>query len=335
MMNITMIPYQIRATLLQLEPSTDLNWAKVLYEIFDEANIEVREEIDRQILKPKEIQWNRTENTFEFKITNSLETLKHRLDNERMRSIANKLSNSLHWLEQITDCVQIADYLENTLHQIDLIPVDDHLGLQREKLLIRRVFLQDVAKLVRNLNIHIHPNVRDLTVNQIKCFIIEVFIKQQLLGYWFKPLLTKSSNLFAHPFFKYFIVSEQKIRKFDIVNTSEFIYLIAPIQHFEQNPYSIRRFLFEEHIEYNNQIYLTGLVIDPKQISENAYRVQTDQLIQKMVTIQHQVHRDVIEIVQEFESFTETKLLPFLMQPLGMVGKNSDLVAQNHIKTIE
>ncbi|CAM9376038.1 hypothetical protein ACBE110449_19890 [Acinetobacter bereziniae] len=90
-----MIPYQIRATLLQLEPSTDLNWAKVLYEIFDEANIEVREEIDRQILKPKEIQWNRTENTFEFKITNSLETLKHRLDNERMRSIANKLSNSL------------------------------------------------------------------------------------------------------------------------------------------------------------------------------------------------------------------------------------------------
>lgn len=125
-----------------------------------------------------------------------------------------------------------------------------------------------MAKLVRNLNIHIHPNVRDLTVNQIKCFIIEVFIKQQLLGYWFKPLLTKSSNLFAHPFFKYFIVSEQKIRKFDIVNTSEFIYLIAPIQHFEQNPYSIRRFLFEEHIEYNNQIYLTGLVIDPKQISE-------------------------------------------------------------------
>lgn len=334
-MNITMIPYQIRATLLQLEPSTDLNWERVLYQIFDEANMEVREEIDRQILKPKEIQWNRTENTFEFKITSSLESLKHRLDNARMRSIASKLSTSLLCLEQISDCIQIADYLENTLHQIDLIPVDDHLGLQREKLLIRRVFLQDAAKLVRLLNIQICPNVRDLTLNQIKCFIVEVFIKQQLLGYWFKPLLTKSSTLFNHPFFKYFIVSEQKIRKFDIVKTSEFIYLIAPIQHFEQNPYSIRRFLFEEHIEYNNQIYLTGLVIDPKQIGENAYRLQTDQLVQKMVTIQHQVHRDVIEIVQEFESFTETKLLPFLMQPLGMGGKNSDFVAQNHVKTIE
>ena len=334
-MNITMIPYQIRATLLQLEPSTDLNWEKVLYDIFDDANIEVREEIDRQILKPKEIQWNRVENTFEFKITNSLELLRHRLDNERMRSIANKLSNSLIWLKKINDCVQIADYIENTLQQIDLIPVEERLSFQREKLLIRRVFLQDVAELIRTLDIQVPPNIRNLTADQIKCFIIEVFIKQQLLGYWFKPLLAKSSELRAHPFFKYFILSEQKVRKFDIVQTSEFIYLIAPIQQFEQNPYSIRRFLFEERIEYNNQVYVTGLVLDLKRISENSYREETDELIHKMVTIQHQVHRDVIEIVQEFESFTENKLLPFLMQPLGMVGKNSDLVAQNHIKTIE
>jgi hypothetical protein len=334
-MNITMIPYQIRATLLQLEPSTDLNWEKVLYDIFDDANIEVREEIDRQILKPKEIQWNRFHNTFEFKITNSLETLKHSFQSERMRSIANKLSNSINWLKNIKDCVQIADYLENALHQIDLIPVEDQLNLQREKLLIRRVFLQDVAKLIRKLDIQAPPNIRYLTAAQIKCFIVEVFIKQQLLGYWFKPLLTKSSSILVHPFFKYFILKEQKVRKFDIVKTSEFIYLIAPIQYFEQNPYSIRRFLFEEHIEYNNQVYLTGLVLDPKQISDNSYREQFDELIQKMVTIQHQVHRDVIEIVQEFESFTETKLLPFLMQPLGMVGKNSDLVAQEHLKTIE
>lgn len=334
-MNITMIPYQIRATLLQLEPSTDLNWEKVLYDIFDDANIEVREEIDRQILKPKEIQWNRVENTFEFKITNSLELLRHRLDNERMRSIANKLSNSLLWLKKINDCVQIADYIENTLQQIDLIPVEERLSFQREKLLIRRVFLQDVAELIRTLDIQVPPNIRNLTADQIKCFIIEVFIKQQLLGYWFKPLLAKSSELRAHPFFKYFILSEQKVRKFDIVQTSEFIYLIAPIQQFEQNPYSIRRFLFEERIEYNNQVYVTGLVLDLKRISENSYREETDELIHKMVTIQHQVHRDVIEIVQEFESFTENKLLPFLMQPLGMVGKNSDIVAQNHIKTIE
>lgn len=252
-----------------------------------------------------------------------------------MRSIATKLSNSINWLKNITDSIQIADYLENALYQIDLISVDDHLNLQREKLLIRRVFLQDVAKLIRTLNIEAPAGIRNLTSDQIKCFIIEVFIKQQLLGYWFKPLLTKSSELMKRPFFKYFILREQRIRKFEIVKTSEFIYLIAPIENFEQNPYSIRRFLFEENIEYKNQVYVTGLVLDTDQMSESEYRDSTDLLIQKMVTIQHQVHRDVIEIVQEFEEFTENKLLPFLMEPLGMVGKNSDTVAQNHIKTIE
>ena len=67
-MNSTIIPYQIRAKLLQLEPSTDLYWEETLVSVFDEANIEVREEINQQILRPKEIQWNRSENSFEYKI---------------------------------------------------------------------------------------------------------------------------------------------------------------------------------------------------------------------------------------------------------------------------
>jgi len=209
-MNTTIIPYQIRARLLQLEPSTDLNWEHTLFDVFDDANIEVREEIDRQILKPKEIQWNRITNTFDYKITTSLAILKHSFASERMRSIASKLSNSIDWLKNISDSIQIADYLENALHQIDLIPVDDNLSLQREKLLIRRVFLQDVAKLIRKLDIQQPEGVRQLTSEQIKCFIIEVFIKQQLLGYWFKPLLSKSSELMKQPFFKYFILREQQ-----------------------------------------------------------------------------------------------------------------------------
>ncbi|MEG0487731.1 MAG: hypothetical protein RR575_07325 [Acinetobacter sp.] len=335
MMNSAVIPYQTRAMLSQLEPSTDLNWEGTLLHVFDTENIEVREEIDRQILKPKDIQWNRVTNTFEYTITNSLSILKHSFTSERMRSIASKLSNSINWLKNITDSVQIADYLENALHQIDLIPVDDNLSLQREKMLIRRVFLQDVAKLIRKIKIEPPQGIRHLTCEQIRCFIVEVFIKQQLLGYWFKPLLPKSAGLRNHPFFKYYVLEEQKVRKFDIVKTSEFIYLIAPIQNFEQNPYSIRRFLFEDNIEYKNQIFITGLVLEIDKIEDETYKNDIDQLMQKMVTIQSQVQKDVIEIVQDFEYFTDKKLLPFLMEPLGMSANNSDSVAQNHLKKIE
>ena len=168
------------------------------------------------------------------------------MSNERMRSIATKLSQSINWLKDIKDCVQIADYLENALHQIDQIPVDDNLKLQREKMLMRRVYLQDVAKLVRNIEIEPPKGIRNLTANQVKSFIIEVFIKQQLLGYWFKPLLPRSSELMKHPFFKYWLLKEQSIRRFDIVKTTEFIFIIAPVNNFEHNPYSIRRFLFED-----------------------------------------------------------------------------------------
>ena len=336
-MNTVMIPYQIRATLLQLEPSTDLNWKEIVSEILEHEEIDVREEIDRQILKPKEIQWNRVTNSFEYKISNSLHILKHSFSNERMRSIAAKLTHSTEWLKKTTDSLQIADYLENALQQIDLIPVNDDLTLQREKLLIRRVFLQDVANIIRKLKLVPPKGIRQLTAEQIKCFIIEVYIKQQLLGYWFKPLLPKYSQMMQHPFFKYFLLKEQDFRKFDIVQTSEFIFLIAPIQHFGHNPYSIRRFLIEEQMEYegHQQIYLNSVVVELSRIKEGTYAEEVSNYLQKMITIQHQVHKDVLEIVADFEHFVDKKLVPYLMEPLGLNTKNSEGIVNDYLKNIE
>lgn len=330
-----MIPYQIRASLLQMEPSLDANWEDLLTRVFEYADIDVREEIDRQILKPKEILWNRVTNTFEYRVTNSLAILKHSFSSERMRSIAAKLSHSINWLKSITDPIQIADYLENALHQIDQIPVEDDLKLQREKMMIRRVYLQDVAKLIRTLEIEPPGGVRGLTPNQIKSFIVEVYIKQQLLGYWFKPLLPRSSNMMDHPFFKFWLLKEQAVRRFDIVKTSEYLFIIAPVSNFENNPYSIRRFLFEDFMDYNEQIFLSGVVLDMSRYKEKGYIEEFTQQVQMMITVQHQVHKDVILIVQEFEDVAEKKLIPMLTQTLGTGGKNSDVVAKQHIRQFE
>ena len=331
-----MIPYQIRATLLQMEPSLDANWEELLANIFEGADIDVREEIDRKILKPKEIQWNRVTNSFDYRVTNSLAILKHSFSSERMRSIATKLSHSINWLKSITDPIQIADYLENALHQIDQIPVEDDLKLQREKMMMRRVYLQDVAKLIRTLEIDPPGGVRGLTPNQIKSFIVEVYIKQQLLGYWFKPLLARSSAMMDHPFFKFWLLKEQSVRRFDIVKTSEYLFIIAPVSNFENNPYSIRRFLFEDFLDYNEQIFLNGIVLDMSRYTEKGYIDEFTKQVQMMITVQHQVHKDVILIVQEFEELAEKKLIPMLTQTIGTGGgKNSDVVAKQHIRKFE
>ena len=128
-----------------------------------------------------------------------------------------------------------------------------------------------------------------------------------------------------HPFFKYFLLKEQDFRKFDIVQTSEFIFLIAPIQHFGHNPYSIRRFLIEEQMGYegHQQIYLNSVVVELSRIKEGTYAEEVSNYLQKMITIQHQVHKDVLEIVADFEHFVDKKLVPYLMEPLGLNTKNS------------
>lgn len=97
------IPYQIRAALLQLEPSLDVDWEARLTKILEESDMALREEIDHQILKSKEIYWNRMTGGFEYKASSSLAILKHSLSNDRMQHIAKTLSESLEDLKSIQD----------------------------------------------------------------------------------------------------------------------------------------------------------------------------------------------------------------------------------------
>jgi hypothetical protein len=329
------IPYQIRAKLLQLEPSLDSDWQESLQQVFADADLTLCEDIDRQILKPKEIHWNRINQTFEYKANTSLAILKHRLTHERMRTFAKTLSESLENLKNISDSIQIADYLENAIEQINQIQVDENFVLHREKILVHRTFLLNAAKIIRKTNIDPLKGVRKLSEKEIKCFIVEVFIKQQLLGYWFKPLLKKHSELTKQPVFRYFVLKEQKIRHFDMVKTSEYIYLVAPVMQFGQNPYSIRRFLLEEQGAIEDQVFLNAIVLDVSQAAELEYIEHFKEQVKRMVTIQSQVHLDVLDIVDYLEEVHEKILVPLLIEPIHFVAKNADVVAKIHLKKFE
>lgn len=329
------IPYQIRAKLLQLEPSLDLDWHISLLEILQDADPQLSDDIDEQILKPKEIHWNRIAQTFEYRANTSLAILRHKLLNERMATIAKKLSDSLDNFKDISDCLQIADFLENAIAQINQIPVEEDFVLQREKALIHRTFLLNAAKIIRRMTLTIPKGIRHLTEEQVKGFILEVYIKQQLLDYWFKPLLPKSSPLKKEMVFKYLILREQKVRHFHILKTSEFVYLIAPVMQIEQNPYSIRRFLVEEKGGLPDQIFLNGIAVDMSQSIEVDYIEYLKQMLKKMVTIQSQIHLDVIDVVNQLEEIHEEKIIPLLIEPVKFVAKSVDVVAQIHLKKIE
>ncbi|MEN8425787.1 hypothetical protein ABFO79_03860 [Acinetobacter schindleri] len=329
------IPYQLRARLSQLEPSLDLEWERELKAVLANISPELKESIDFQILKPKRILWDQETNQYRYQAYHSVEALSQKFLNDRMRYYASTFGLSLKSLLGLNDSLQVADYLENVLEQIDKIEVNENFQMQREKLELRRTFLLNAAEIIRGLQLQPVEGVRKLTEQQVKCFIIEVFIKQQLLGYWYKPLLKKQTAEMQHPLFRYFLIKEQQIRHFDIVRTSQFLFIVAPVMDVQQNPYSIRRFLIEEKGALEGQVYLNILVLDLKEdMNEEVVETLKSQM-QRMVTLQSQIHLDVRDIVHNLEQVSELKLLPLLVEPVQVVEKNADVVAQRHLKQLE
>lgn len=329
------IPYQLRARLSQLEPSLDLEWQREIRTVLADVSAELKESIDFQILKPKKILWDRDANQYRYQAQHSVELLSQKFLNDRMRYYASTFALSLQSLKGLNDSLQIADYLENALEQIDKIEVDENFQMQREKLELRRTFLLNAAEIIRELKLQPLEGVRQLTEEHVKCFITEVFIKQQLLGYWYKPLLKKQTVEMKHPLFRYFLIKEQEIRHFDIVRTSQFLFIVAPVMDVQQNPYSIRRFLIEEKGALEDQVYLNVLVLDLKEDMDEEVVETLKSQMQRMVTLQSQIHLDVIDIVHDLEQISEQKLFHLLVEPIQVVEKNADVVAQRHLKNFE
>lgn len=70
-----------------------------------------------------------------------------------MRYYASTFALSLQSLKGLNDSLQIADYLENALEQIDKIEVDENFRMQREKLELRRTFLLNAAEIICDLKL--------------------------------------------------------------------------------------------------------------------------------------------------------------------------------------
>ncbi len=141
------IPYQLRARLSQLEPSLDLEWERELKAVLADISPELKESIDFQILKPKRILWDQETNQYRYQAYHSVEVLSQKFLNDRMRYYASTFGLSLKNLLGLNDSLQVADYLENVLEQIDKIEVNENFQMQREKLELRRTFLLNAAEI--------------------------------------------------------------------------------------------------------------------------------------------------------------------------------------------
>lgn len=329
------VPYDLRSKLLQIDPSLDLHWQTNLTEIFTQIPENIQQSIQDHFLTPKNIFWNKKTLEFSFDGFKTMVDLSSTLSSAKMRTLAQKIASTFETLKSYQDVIKIADYLETIQSQIDRIDTEDDQNFIRDKQLLRKTFLYDAANIIKTITLVVPPNCRHLTVEEIRTFILEIYIKHQILGYWFKTIAPRQLTEFTETIFQNFIIQEQKIRDFEVIETSQSFYIIATIHDFRQNPYSVRRFLMEEEFGIDRSIYLNGVVLDKKKLEQEAYIQQFKWQVSRIITIQRQVAKQVLDLIEDLNNVTYDVLRPLLNKPLDASGYSVEQVIQDRLLDVE
>ncbi len=329
------IPYHLRAKLQQIDPVLDLDWYQQIEHIFATTAAHLHKKIEDYYLKNKNIQWNPLTDFFEFKGHVSLAALDALLRNSSLQQLSKKIQHTLEYLQQYENVYQIADYLESVLNEIDRIELDDHSEIHKEKHALRTAFLYDAATIIKTLNFTLPATVRQLTVEQVRSFILEVYLKREIVGDWFSIISPSEYALQELPIFHDFLIQEQKIRDFDVIQTSQFYFIVGSTREYAQNPYSIRRFLTEETFGFEDKVYLNGVVLDPQQIMQDDHLSNFKWQVSRIISIQRQLNTNIVELIESLHQYNHEHLLPLLRAPLDAAGHPIEQLINERLIEIE
>lgn len=330
------IPYELRSLVTQIDPYLDLYWQNNLNNIFQNIDPEQRDRIYRQILVKKNIKWDSEHNRFSCTPAAHFELVVQAIVHPGMKNLGQKILNSLSELEKYQDAFEIANYLESILAQLDKTNVEENLNLQQIKLNLRHGFIYTAASIVNaKTEIRLPDNHRRLTTDMLKCFICEVFLKQQLLHLYFKTLRGRQLTRQSHPLLHMFLVEQQKLRQLEIIKTSRYIFALAQSDQPDVNPFSIRRFLSEERLALSDNIYLNAAVLDLAYLNEPEHQQFFQWQVQRIITVEKQIGQHVIEFVSQLEQVNNERLLPLLVKPLDASGLVIEKVVEKRLLAFE
>lgn len=332
------IPYHLRTQVNQIDPRLDVFWQDQLVELFKSITPQDRTNIAKQILAHKGIFWNGELKKFEYRpeSDNSLEDAIRSIpaNGKRMKAFAAKLIDHLHTLQTMNDVLKIAEFLENILTQLHKIDVEDSVPLQVAKHRLLTEFVYAVAQVIRDKkDLEIPKNVRGLNGSILKTFINEVYLKNQLLGYWFKTMRNRQLAEMPFPILNTFLREQQKIRQLEIVRASKYLFAIAPTLEYAINPFTIRRFLLEERL-FSRTVLLNGVAINTAMLAncDEKYTETFKRQIDCVITVETTISRVVIDFFDELEKYHDNVLLPMLFEPFEARGNLDKMVNERIAK---
>ncbi len=309
----------IRA-LKAVDPVLNDDWHDHVCRVLEPLDEQGRARVYSNVIRPKNIEWDEKAGRYVFAGQPTLKDVALQITTPQLAQLADKLARTIANLGTVRDVMAIADTLEGSLSGIDRFNVEENPIRQKEKQKLREAFLYDFALAARRLDFDLPPNQRGLSVDAIKTYIVEVFIKQQLMGYWFTTVPLHELKKDPDPFISSVVVHEAKVRRFDVVQTPRYCFLVGPVPRYEQNQYSVRRFLSEDSAMGGKIVYFNSLALDRELLADPASQEKIRQHITRIITIQRQLSTRILELVNSFETNQHKYLLPLLFKPIAADG---------------
>jgi serine/threonine protein kinase len=320
--------------LKDIHPVFSRDWQDKIPNLLDKLDEDSRRRAYKTILEPKNIIVT-PDNKLVFSGRLTLADAKKVLVSRPISAAIDKLLRIVSNITQTRNILAIADSLEAGIELINNINAEDNFALQKEKLRLAEVFLYDFAIELREHDFDPPPSERGLTVDIIKTYIIEVFIKEKVLSYWFSTTPVRELQKDPLLFVKTTLFNEAKVRRLTIVSTERYFFLIGEVAKFEQDPYSVRRFLLDDNALGGRFIYFNILAVDKHKLHEPTYQAKIQKDLTRVITLQRQLTNQVIEFVDSLENCQLQYLLPLLTKPLEADGTNLQTLIECRLRDYE
>ena len=323
--------------LQSIDPIFSDDWRQTLCDIFPKLDKESQNSVFRQLLVPRGIMYDKTSKKFFAQRPISLsDTLAlTSSSNDKVMMMANHMLNFLKAPTQGVSILELADKIEAMLDHFDSIELYDAKNEHHLAKKIRQAFLYDLSHWIDNIEISLAPGLRNLTPDMIRAYFKSVFLKHQIQGWEFRSWDGQDMQELSSERFPVFLQQEAVVRRYVVVETPKYWFLIGPTRLANQNPFSFRRFLFEDSDVSGQYIYLTHVVVEREGVNLPANKANILMQLSRMYTLERSVNEAVKIFINSSKDLLIRYIYPLIRKPLATDGRPIEAIIEERMQNFE
>ena len=268
-------------------------------------------------------------------LKSTIETIQTK--NKDLVSIALHMQKIINPEIESYNALELADTVESILSHLDSLDINDLISDQKNRQKLRTAFLYELANWIDTVSLNIDSGLRQLNEKVVKSYLKEVFIKQQVQGRDFRSWDSSDLSFQDLTHLPSFIQKEGKDRKFFIVEGQDYWFLIGSANQPDKNPYSFRRFLYEDSSgdSHNKYVYLTHITLKKDSLDNPQYLNHSTYCMTRLYTLDRGVSETLIKFIYEIQQLYKNYLKPLLKKPLEQDGSNPEIVIMKRLLQYE